>query len=379
MSAPIRVLHTTASLHVDNGGPPRTISALASGLGRLGHEVAVLALSQGGATDTVRPDASAAATVFVAPGRGAARRYGRAVEAWRPALVHDHGLWLPTNHAAAQAARASRVPLVVSVRGMLEPWARRHGWLKKTAAWWAYQRRDLAGAAMVHATAPSEAASLRAAGVRAPLVVVPNGVELPPPAPPQPRAGRRRALFLSRLHPIKGLPMLLDAWAALAPEGWELVVAGPDEGGHRAELEAQAARLGIAEVSFPGAARDGDKWALYRSADLFLLPTYSESFGVVVAEALAAGLPVLTTTGAPWSELVSRRCGWWVEPEPRALREALGVALAAPDAQRAEMGARGRALVAEAYGWPGIAARLADAYAWILDRSLALPPCVHLD
>ena len=376
---PLRVLHTTASLHVDNGGPPRTISALASGQGRLGHEVAVLALSRGGETDTVRPDAAVASTVFVAPGRGEARRFRRAAEAWQPDLVHDHGLWLPTNHAAGRAARVSRVPLVVSVRGMLQPWARRHGWLKKTAAWWAYQRRDLTGAALAHATSASEAASLRAAGLRMPIAIVPNGVESPPPAPPRPHSGRRRALFLSRIHPIKGLPMLLEAWAALAPEGWELIVAGPDEGGHRAELEAQAVRLGLAEVSFPGAARDADKWALYRSADLFVLPTYSENFGVVVAEALAAGLPVLTTTGAPWGELVSHRCGWWVEPEPRALREALAAALAAPDAQRAEMGARGRTLVAEAYAWPGIAARLADVYAWILGRRPTPPLFVHVD
>ena len=376
---PIRALHTTASLHVDNGGPPRTICALASGLGRLGHEVAVLALSRGGETNTIQPDAAAATTIFVEPGRGAARRYRHAAESWQPHLVHDHGLWLPTNHAASRAAQASRVPLVVSVRGMLEPWARRHRRLKKAAAWWAYQRRDLAGAAMVHATAPSEASNLRAAGLTMPIVIVPNGVEVPAPTLPRPRSERRRALFLSRVHPIKGLPMLLDAWAAVAPEGWDLMIAGPDEGGHRAELEILAARLGLEGVSFFGAIHDDAKWDLYRSADLFVLPTYSENFGVVVAEALAAGVPVLTTTGAPWSELVSHRCGWWVEPEPRALREALGAALAAPDLQRAEMGARGRALIVEAYGWPGIAARMAEAYDWVLDRRPTPPFCVHVD
>ena len=376
----LRVLHTTASLDADHGGPPRTISAVAEHLGRLGLDVGVLALAQTGSASTVQPDPAAASTLFVAPGRAPARRFRQAIGAWRPELVHDHGLWLPTNHAAARAAHAAGVPFVASARGMLEPWARNHGRLKKSVAWWAYQRRDLASAALLHATAPSEAESLRAAGLRVPIAVVPNGVEVPPEAPPAPRSGARRALFLSRVHPKKGLPMLLDAWAALAPEGWELVLAGPDEGGHRAELDAQARRLGLGgAVTFAGPVADGDKWALYRSADLFVLPTHSENFGVVVAEALASGVPVLTTTGAPWAELVSHQCGWWVDPEPRAIREALAAALGASDAEREAMGERGRALVEAVYGWPGIAARMAEAYAWTLGRRPSRPDCVHVD
>ena len=379
MSGP-RVLHTTASLHARNGGPPRTISALAEGLGRAGADVEVLALADGPPGEAIRPDPASAHTEFVERGRGEARRFGQAVQNAGADLVHDHGLWLPTNHAAAQAARQQRVPFVVSTRGMLEPWARQNSRLKKTAAWWLYQRRDLASAAALHATAPSEAAALRSAGLRAPIAVVPNGVHVPsetvrPLRPPAPR----RALFLSRVHPKKGLPLLLDVWAEVRPAGWELAVAGPDEDGHRAQLEAQAARLGLDEVSFLGPIDDGKKWHLYRSADLFVLPTYSENFGVVVAEALAAGVPVLTTTGAPWAELETHRAGWWVEPAPRPLAEALRAAVGLPDDERAAMGARGRALVTARYGWDGIAAQMAEVYDWILGRRPAVPSCVQID
>ena len=375
----LSVLHTTASLHARNGGPPRTISALAEGLGRDGATVEVLALADGPAAETVRPDPATARTSFVERGRGQARRFRAHVEGAGSDLVHDHGLWLPTNHAAAQAARQRGVPFVVSTRGMLEPWARRNGRLKKTAAWWAYQRRDLGSAAVLHATAPSEAQALRAAGLEAPIAVIPNGVHVPSETRPpgRPDGQRRRALFLSRVHPKKGLPMLLDAWADVQPDDWELVIAGPDEGGHRADLEAQAARLDLDAMSFLGPVDDEAKWDLYRSADLFVLPTYSENFGVVVAEALAAGVPVLTTTGAPWAELASHRAGWWVEPEPRAVTEALRAATEADDAERQAMGERGRALVRQTYGWDGIAAQMREVYEWALGRRSSAPPCVQ--
>ncbi len=377
MSGP-RVLHTTASLHARNGGPPRTISALAEGLGRTGADVEVLALADGRSDETIRPDPALARTSFVEPGGGEARRFGQAVQNAGADLVHDHGLWLPTNHAAARAASRLGVPFVVSTRGMLEPWARQNSRLKKTVAWWAYQRRDLAGATALHATAPSEAQALRSAGLSAPIAVIPNGVHVPAETVRQRReSGPHRALFLSRVHPKKGLPLLLDAWAEVRPAGWELTIAGPDEGGHQAQLEAQAARLGLDEVSFRGPVGNDAKWDLYRSADLFVLPTYSENFGVVVAEALAAGVPVLTTTGAPWAELETHRAGWWVEPAPRPLADALRASTESTDGERAAMGARGRALVERAYGWDGIAAQMAQVYDWILGRQPSVPPCVQ--
>ena len=375
---PIRVVHTTASLHARNGGPPRTISALAEGLGDAGLDVSVVAYDDG--EPSVRPDARAARTLLVERA-GGAQAFGQAIADATPEIVHDHGLWLPTNHAAAQAARRLGAPLVATTRGMLEPWARRQGRIKKALAWRAYQRRNLEGAAVLHATAESEAQSIRDAGLRVPVAVVPNGVVVPPDVllPTRTSGAPRRALFLSRVHPKKGLPMLLDAWAAVQPGGWELVIVGPDDVGHRADLEAQAQRLGLPEVSFQGTVADEAKWDLYRSADLFVLPTYSENFGVVVAEALAAGVPVVTTIGAPWADLETHACGWWVAPETRSIAEALRAATAASDAERAAMGARGRALVARAYGWPGIAARMAEVYDWVLGRRPDVPAFIWTD
>ena len=172
--------------------------------------------------------------------------------------------------------------------------------------------------------------------------MIPNGVDVPSETADsrfRETGAPRRALFLSRVHPKKGLPLLLDAWAEVRPAGWELVVAGPDEGGHRAEMEAQAARLGIAgDVRFGTPWPTTAKWALYRSADLFVLPTHSENFGVVVAEALAAGVPALTTVGAPWRDAPRPGCGWWTAIGVRPLAEALRDAASRSDAERARHG-----------------------------------------
>jgi glycosyltransferase involved in cell wall biosynthesis len=300
---------------------------------------------------------------------------GRAGElaAAGPTILHHPGVWTDVNRYAAVVSRRLKIPLVCSPRGMLEPWSMNFHPIRKRIAWRLYAWRTLEATTVFHATAESEAEAIRGLGFRQPIRVVPNGVELPPNwADGGERRGRKRALFLSRIHQKKGLPMLLRAWSRIRPTGWELVIAGPDDGGHQAEIERLVETLGLgAEVSFPGSISDRDKWSLYRSADLFVLPTLSENFGMVVPEALACGLPVLTTTGAPWRELVERRCGWWVAPKEEAIAHALGAATEIGQEARRAMGARGRELVCERYTWPAIGHRMARMY---LEISGGCPP-----
>jgi glycosyltransferase involved in cell wall biosynthesis len=261
---------------------------------------------------------------------------------------------------------------------MLTPWALRHHRWKKRLAWHTYQKWVLRQAALFHVTSQEEVDALRNLGLDQPAAVIPNGVPLPelPQAEAQ-QSTQKQALFLSRLHPKKGLPMLLKAWAKVRPEGWCLNLVGPSENGHRAELEAQARRLGLEDqVHFVGPVSDDEKWDVYRRADLFVLPTHSENFGIVVTEALAAGIPVLTTTGAPWGDLQTHDCGWWVEPDVDALADALADAVARGPEARAAMGRRGRRLVQARYSWEGVAAQMRDAYQWVLERG-APPDCVR--
>ena len=270
------------------------------------------------------------------------------------------------------------IPLVVSPRGMLEPWSLAHRSWKKGVAWLLYEKWDLACARVLCATSMEEADSIRRVGCRQPIAVVPNGVSVPQPHARRTRhQGVRNALFLSRIHPKKGLLLLVDAWEKVRPNGWRMIVAGPDEEGHKRLVEDAVRNAGIEEdFIFVGPVEGAAKADLFSSADLFILPTMSENFGLAVAEALAYGIPVITTVGAPWKGLVEHSCGWWVTPDSDALAYAIRGATLLPDAERAAMGSRGRDWMEREFSWSSVARRMISVYEWILHGGSA-PDCVH--
>lgn len=353
----LKVFLAGASLAAAYGGPAYSVSRLAEALADKGLSVGLWA---------------ADGTVAEAPieeTRGVVRLTGSARDAIDTLggadVIHDSGLWLRHNHALAREARERGIPRVVSVRGMLEPWAFRHKWLKKRIAWTIYQKRDLLGAALLHATTVVEEGNLSRLVPDVPVAVIPNGVDVPPLEDIRPRAGSavRNALFLGRLYPVKGLPMLVEAWSQVHPRSWKLTIAGPDEAGHRKQLEQQISASGLSGViSFAGQVSGREKTSLLAAADLFILPTHSESFGMAIAEALAHGVPVLTTLAAPWPEIEQVGCGWRSEPTPERLADALRVATSATTRDLEEMGMRGRALVSSRYRWDAVATAMLEAY-----------------
>ena len=287
-------------------------------------------------------------------------------------VAHIHGLWTPWPVRLARHFASRGAKVVWSPHGMLTPWAMHYKWLKKTVAWWLYQRRALAKADLLHVTMASEEEDIRRLGLANPSVVAPLGVTLPAPRPSRTPDAKsaRTLLFLSRVHPKKGLVNLMDAWGALTSAeraGWRIVIAGPSEDGYVDEVMARARQNGVAEsVSAVGPVFGAAKDDLYASSDVFVLPSFSENFGSVVIEALAQGVPVITTKGTPWGELETERCGWWIDVGVEPLAAVLRAAMALSDDDRAAMGARGRALVAAKYQWPAIGRQMLAAYESIL-------------
>jgi glycosyltransferase involved in cell wall biosynthesis len=281
----------------------------------------------------------------------------------RPDVIHDNGMWLPHNHRVAALASSRSIPRIVSTRGMLEPWARAHKRFRKSLAWHLYQKRDLKSASVLHATSRTEEKNLRAADLGNRIAMIPNGVDVPPNVERSPGSSRRIAAFVGRLYPVKGLPMLLDAWASVRPRGWELRIAGPDEQGHRRELEETVKRLQLRDdVTFLGPVRASAKSDLLNSADLFVAPSHTESFGMAIAEAMAHGLPVLTTSSTPWPEIESEKIGWMAEPTAIAIASALSTAVVTDYAALREMGMRARQLVSERYSWHRAAMQFEQLY-----------------
>lgn len=386
----MKVLHTIGSLRSDHGGPSRSVASLSEALAKDGVDTHLVTASPQNPSPEQRPvlpdgevhlhvikERSWLQRTLRSP-LGFFRRLWSVAEEIRPDIIHDHGAWLPSNAVAAWVAKRTEVPLVVSPRGMAAGWTLSYRALKKHVAWHAYQKHVFRWTTLFHATAPDEADDLRSVGMDAPVAVIPNGVEVPTTLSTKATTENRRALFLSRLHPVKGLPMLLEAWANVRPEGWVLEVVGPSEDGHRRELERQTTGLGLAgKVVFSGPIDDAAKWDKYAAADLFALPSHSENFGTVVAEALAAGVPVLTTTGAPWRDLEEHDCGWWVDPKPEAIAGALSTATSQNEESLRAMGERGRKLVEEKYTWQGVGRKMKKAYEWVLGGSASRPSYIR--
>lgn len=377
----LRILHVVPSYWpaVRYGGPIRSVHGLACALARLGHEVHVFTTNVDGAGNLDVPlnrpvdvdgvqvwyfPVSPLRRLHVAP--GLARQLRRDVAGFD--IVHLHSVFLWPTWMAARAAHKAGVPYVVAPRGMLvRELIRRKSALIKRAWIYLIERRTLTHAARLHVTARVEADELRALhfGVT-PIVTIPNGVAFPE-GPRLVNSARfkdlppRYVLFLSRISWKKGLDRLLRAWTAIPDI--PLVIVGNDDEGYQCKLEALAVELGIADrVVFLGPATDQDKWALYEQAEAFVLPSYSENFGIVVAEAMAMGCPVIVTPDVGAGELVAQAgAGVISSGEPSQLAAAIRQLLSDSGVRR-QLGKAGKEFTRTHLSWDGIARRTCEMY-----------------
>ncbi|MCX6907913.1 MAG: glycosyltransferase [Verrucomicrobia bacterium] len=285
-----------------------------------------------------------------------------------PDCVHLHGIWAPQLVRRFQVWGRRGVPCVVSPHGMLAPWALSHKRFKKRIAWHFYQKRLLNRAALLHGTSKHETSQFNKLQLRSPMALIPWGVSVP-----SARAERlvhprlRTALFVGRIYPVKGLPMLVEAWAKVRPSGWKMKIVGPDEAGHRAAVESLVRKAKLeADFDFTGPLQAEALRDAYESAGLFIQPSYTENFGMAIAEAMSHSLPVVTTTEAPWSILPERGCGWWVAPTVDHIAQVLSTATALDDETLRAMGNRSRELVLSEFSWPQAANKMKQAYQWVL-------------
>lgn len=287
------------------------------------------------------------------------------LEKEKPCLVHINGIWSPQNWAFQKAAQKLGIKVIVSPHGMLEPWIMAHNPLKKKTALFLYQKKAIQAAVYLHATAQMEAQNIQALGFTKPICIIPNGIDLTDVKEIKKEYGTRRMVFLSRIHPKKGIELLLEAWRNSNTNGWILEIAGNGDENYIIDLNQSAQDL--PNVHFVGAKYGEAKWNFLRSADVMVLPTYSENFGIVVAEALAVGVPVITTQDTPWEDLEIHQCGWWIHLSISNLEKAIAnVTRTSPEVLKT-MGNQGRSLVSEKYEIKAVTHKIIDLYQKVLN------------
>jgi glycosyltransferase involved in cell wall biosynthesis len=259
--------------------------------------------------------------------------------------------------------RLSNKPVIWSPQGALSRWqgSSRRG---PKAVWdflW-YYGCDLSNLRVQLTSQPEQQEAL-ARFPKLKTCVIPNGVDVPSDLCPTARAQELRLLFIGRLDPIKGIEQLLRACSNLSANGdfpWQLAIAGSGPSDYVAHIKRQITNLGLQErVRMLGLVLGQAKKKLFEDSDVAIIPSHSESFGLVIAEALAHRLPVIASKGTPWGELGLRQCGLWVENDPDSLADAIRKISAMP---LRDMGLRGRDWMQREFTWDSVGKRMLDLY-----------------
>ena len=390
----MRVLHVISGIDPENGGPTFALVALAEAQVRAGLDVTVIATWQikSGFPLADRMRAAGVKVNHIGPARGKLSTYpglaGIVDDAVaKTDVVHVHALWEQIQHDAARSAMRRGVPYVITPHGMLAPWSRAQGsfvnrWGKRLYLMLRL-RRNMNNASALHFTTTTERDLAAPLGLRPPVIIEPIGLERSEFEPLPLRGGFRAdrpeiaqkpmVLFLSRISPQKGLDRLIPAFAQMlrkAPSDAVLVIAGPDYENYSATVKSLIDRHDVRDrVIFTGMLNGVRRIEALVDADLFVLPSHHENFGMVVAEAMAAGAPVVVSREVNiHSDVTESGGGAVVSGDVDELANEMARWLANP-ALRRDAGARGRAFALAKYNWDEIARHWVDHYARLAERA----------
>ncbi len=391
----MRILHVIPSLAKRHGGPPKAAQELCRELVLMGHEVAIYTTNLDGnqrldvpVDQPIRGEDGVVRWYFATQRSGlygvsmsligALRRNIRSFD-----VVHIHTLYRFTSTVAAHYCRSARIPYILRTHGTLDPFLFHRHRLRKRVYEALFETRNLENAAAVHFTADEEMNLAQSAGLRFRGVVVPNGVDLKLPCDRNqlreqfvrdwPKtSGKRIILFLGRLTFKKGLDLLAKAFGAVARTRSDvhLFLAGPDDEGYGKKVRQWLDDEGMLDrVTFAGMLEGERKEAAFAAAEMFVLSSYTENFGIAVAEALAAGTPVIISNKVNiWREISDAHAGLIVNCDSDELARAISTLLDSSELRR-DLAEAGKQLVAEKFNWPKIAVKMMAVYSDVIARN----------
>ena len=393
----------------NGGGLNSSVRGLMSGLQSLGHEVRIFSISDKYSKEDKKEwsefDVNLSRPMGIRK-LGFAPGLNRSLADFDADVLHSQGLWNYTSYACLKWGRQTRRPTVIHPHGMLDPWALNNSRWKKRLAMLSYERRNLENSACIRALCISELDSIRALGLKNPVCVIPNGIEIPGPESVDTgsiHSSKKLLLYLGRIHPKKGIAMLIQALAenrnAHAMKDWSVVIAGWDQGAHEAELKQQATRLGIAwsdlrdlppsdhtwqsalvnppPLVFTGPAFGTNKERIYRACSAFILPSLSEGLPMVILEAWSYGKPVVMTQMCNLPEGFTAGAAIQIGADVQSISEGLQKLAGSSTQELETMGARGLDLVKAKFTWPSIGEEMRRVNQWLISGGEA-PESVNL-
>lgn len=343
----MKILYYIASMAPSSGGVGKFLQLLSHDLGKIVDMHVVSCYS-----DDVLPLENVKIHYIHQSLVRAKQEFIRILNEIKPDVVHVNCSWEPICSYVVFWAKQLQYPVVVTTHGMLEPWVLNKNRWKKSIALWGYLKRAMRKSDFLVATSLEEAENLKVLGYNEKIAIIPHGVIVE--NIPMKREWKRHheIFFLALLRPNKGADLLLEAIADIRSRlrDYKVIIGGFGSDEYVDRLRKEITKLGLEDiVSMPGRVSDVEKYVLYQQADVFILPTLHENFGIVVAESLACGTPVITTKGAPWQDLQTWNCGWWIERNVGSLVYALNEFLELSEGQLEQMGRNGRRLIEKKY------------------------------
>ena len=364
----MKVLSFVSSLDLSSGGPSRSVPMLAKGLAELGVDITLMAIRSENMNIHALEGTSVKLKV-ISPSFSR-REIAKFLADERFELIQIQSVWEMPYHKVMVEARKLNIPYIVTPRGMLEPWSLSQKKWKKRLAWWLYQRNDVQKSVCVFTTAKMEADHVSNLGITTCKAVIPNGIETDSyPCKTSIDVVKKQVLFLSRVHVKKGIEILFDAWKRIHSEfaEWQLLVVGNGEAEYIQSLENRVACLGLKDsIKILPPVFGNDKIQLYQESALFCLPSYSENFGMAIAEAMSCGTPVISTTNCPWEILNETKTGWCIDLSVDNLEYALREALTMNPTELYDMGQKASKLIYDNFDYRSVTRKTLRLYEWLL-------------
>lgn len=383
----MKVLTFITSISLKGGGPSRSVPMLVKGLAEVGVDITLMTYWADD-MNTHALDGTSAKLKVLRPdfSRSQMEEY---IISEKFDVIQLQSMWDLRYHIVAKIARKHRIPYIITPRGMLEPWSLSQKKWKKKLAMALYQMKDIKQSACVFTTAEMEALHVRDLGVDVPMAVIPNGIKTDGyPCRISKDKVKKQILFLSRIHIKKGIELLIDAFGRIITKNadmddWTVAIVGNGEEEYIRELKRKVEGLNLRDkVKILAPVFGDDKVNLYQESSIFCLPSYSENFGMVIAEAMSCGVPCITTNGTPWQLLngevstmganlnilgKNRKTGWCINLNVDNLEKALLEAMTMKTEALYEMGQKGNLLVQENFNYKSVARKVMQLYSWLLD------------